>query len=178
MTNVRLELLSSLPTAEWGEVRSRLAEIQLAPEQMAFGGVPAKFVDQQSEPGREVFLVCADGALVGVGSLITGALPVDEWPLQTEAVQLRGVVIGMDHQGKGIGTEVSRQLKRLAAELVPNAEHLTLTVNQRNPGARRTYEKAGFKALPEPYTGGPLGPQDIMYVELDESPIMGDATKG
>ena len=166
MADVRLELLSSLPTADWGEVRRRLAEIHLSPEQMAFGGVPAKFVDQQSEPGREVFLVCADGVLVGVGSLITGALPEDQWPLHTRAVQLRGVIIGRDHQGKGIGTEVSRQLKRLATNLVPEAEHLTLTVNHRNPGARRTYEKAGFKALPEPYTGGPLGPQDIMYVEL------------
>lgn len=164
MANVRLQLLSSLPVSDWFEIRKQLEALQVSPEQAAFGGIPVTFVDQQAEADREVFLVFADTELVGVGSLVTGALDPEQWPLQSRAVQLRGIVIGQDHQGKGIGTEVSRMLTKLASELDPDAEHLTLTVNQRNPGARRTYEKAGFQTLPEPYTGGPLGPQDIMYV--------------
>lgn len=168
MADIHLALLSSFPVSDWTEIQRNLAELTLEPEQAAYGGDPARFVAQQGEPDREVFLVCADGTLVGVGSLVTANLPADQWPLQTRAVQLRGLVVGKEHQGKGIGTEVSIILPKLASELVPEAEHLTLTVNQRNPGARRTYEKAGFKALPEPYTGGPLGPQDIMYVALKE----------
>lgn len=166
MSEVRLQLLSSLPVSDWSEIRKQLEQLTLSPEQAAYGGVPARFVDQQGEADREVFLVHADGDLVGVGSLVTGTLDPKQWPLQSLAVQLRGLVIGQDHQGKGIGTQVSRLLKQLAVELVPDAEHLTLTVNQRNPGARRAYEKAGFETLPEPYTGGPLGPQDIMYIAL------------
>lgn len=164
--HVRLELLSSIPVAEWHLVRERLNKISLEPEQAAFGGVPARFIDQQSEADREVFLVWADEELVGVGSLITDNIETDQWPLQSRAVQLRGIVIDQRHQGKGIGTEASRLLKDLALELVPDAEYLTLTVNQRNPGAKRAYEKAGYSTLPDPYTGGPLGPQDIMYISL------------
>lgn len=167
INNVRLVLLSSLPTSDWREVRNNLASLTLSPDQEAFGGVPKRFVDQQSESNREVFLVYANNALVGVGSLVTVDLDPKQWPLKTKAVQLRGLVIGQDHQGKGIGTAVSRLLPDLAKQLKPEAQHLTLTVNQRNPGARRAYEKAGFTTLSEPYTGGPLGPQDIMYVGLE-----------
>lgn len=166
MIDVRLELLSSFPVADWGVIRDKLARLELPPDQTAFGGVPERFVDLEAEPNRNAFLVYADNILVGVGSLMTGAIPPDLWPLQSKAVQLRGLAIGEQYQGQGIGTEVSRLIKPLARELAPEAEHLTLTVNQRNPGARRTYEKAGFEALPEPYVGGLLGPQDIMYVEL------------
>ena len=163
---MRLMLLSDFPRSDWSAIRARLAELEVPPVQAAYGGVPSKFIDQQGEPNREVFLVCAGNTLVGVGSLITDNLPSDQWPPQTRAVQLRGIVIGEKHQGKGIGTEVSKKLPELATQLEPEAEHLTLTVNHRNPGARRTYEKAGFATLPEVYTGGPLGPQDVMYVAL------------
>lgn len=166
MVDVRLQLLTSLPVSDWPEVRNQLEKFTLSPDQEAFGGVPATFIDLQREPGREAFLVLADGDLVGVGSLMFGAVHPNLWPLQTPAVQVRGLAINQNQQGKGIGTEVSRLLIPLAAKLDPDAQHLTLTVNQRNPGARRAYEKAGFKTLPHPYIGGPLGPQDIMYVEL------------
>lgn len=164
--SIRLELLSSFPIADWGGIRAELAKLELTPDQQAFGGVPESFIELQAEPGRNVFLVYADNVIVGVGSLVTGAIPPALWPMQSRAVQLRGLAIGLEYQGQGLGTRTSLLLKDLATQLDPDAEHLTLTVNQRNPGARRTYEKAGFSTLPEPYLGGSLGPQDIMYLPL------------
>lgn len=168
MADVRLKLLSSFPIADWSSIRAELAKLELTPDQEAYGGVPETFIDLQSEPDRNVFLVYADTALIGVGSLVTGTIPPELWPMQSRSVQVRGLAIGLAYQGKGFGTKASLLLKDLAIQLDPDADHLTLTVNQRNPGARRTYEKAGFETLSEPYVGGPLGPQDIMYVALDE----------
>lgn len=173
MSRVSPELLvrplASLPVEEWGAIQARLAEFQLTDEQQAFGGNPAEFIDLDSEPGRKVFLIYADGVLVGVGSLLSGDVDPALWPLQTPAVQLRGFVIDGRMQGMGIGTLATKQVIRLAREVDPKAEHLTLTVNQRNPGARRTYEKAGFMVWPSPYLGGPVGPQDIMYSPMSET---------
>lgn len=165
-SEIRVVLLATLPVEDWGPVRDRLAQFQLAEDQRAFGGNPADFIDLESEPNRTVFLIYADHELVGVGSLLSGEVDAALWPMQTPAVQLRGFVIDGRMQGLGIGTTATKQVCELARDVDPNAEYLVLTVNQRNPGARRTYEKAGFLVWPSPYLGGPVGPQDIMYVAL------------
>ena len=163
---IRLRLLTSIPESEWDEIRLQLGEISIPQEQAAFGGDPAGFIELQIEDGRDVFLIYIRETLVGVGSLLVGDIASALWPPETRAVQLRGFLIDSALQGKGIGTRAARLTIELAKTVDPQPQHLTLTVNQRNSAARRAYEKAGFATLPDPYTGGPLGPQDIMYVEL------------
>lgn len=162
-----LVLLASLPESGWNEIRQQLGDVILEPEQQAFGGTPSDFVDLERDPARHVFLIYVEETLTGVGSLMTGPISAAIWPLQTPAIQLRGFVIDPKMQGRGIGTMATKEVIRLAKTIDPSATHLTLTVNQRNPGARRTYEKVGFQTLPEPYLGGPAGPQDIMFIELE-----------
>lgn len=164
---MHLVLLASLPVSDWDEIRQQLGDFALEPEQQTFGGTPADFIDLERDPDRHVFLIYVEKELVGVGSLLTGQVSAALWPLQTPAIQLRGFVIDMKMQGRGIGTMASKEVIGLAKMIDPSSIHLTLTVNQRNPGARRTYEKAGFQALQEPYLGGPAGPQDIMFIELE-----------
>lgn len=168
MVDVRVDLLTRIPESDWPQIRNQLSEVKLTPEQAEFGGSPSEFVDLQEEDGRQVFLIYADDQLVGTGSLLTGPVTELLWPMGTRAVQLRGFVVDLRMQGKGIGTEASRQVIALAQEVDPDAQHLILSVNQRNPGARRTYEKVGFQHWPEPYLGGPIGPQDILYIGLQE----------
>ncbi len=166
MADVRIELLNSFPKSDWPNIKDELSEVNLTGEQSKFGGSPSEFVDMQKEEGRHVFLIYADNQLVGTGSLLTGPVTESLWPKGTLAVQLRGFVVDARLQGKGIGTEATRQVITLARGVDHEAEHLILSVNQRNPAARRAYEKAGFRIWPEPYLGGPIGPQDIMYIEL------------
>lgn len=163
---VRVAPLRSISADEHEQIRETLSGMSLTPDQAQFGGTPHSFLDLQNDPNRHVFLVYADELLVGIGSLLTGEVPHELWPMGTPAVQFRGFVIDSRMQGKGIGTKAVLQVIELAKTVDPHAHHLTLSVNQRNPGAKRAYEKAGFIVLSEPYLGGPLGPQDIMYIAL------------
>ncbi len=82
---------------------------------------------------------------------------------------VRGVLIDMAHQGRGIGARAMAALPAYAAALYPDKHRLVLTVNLLNPIAYRAYRKAGFRDDGQIFTGGSRGPQHILWAELRPS---------
>lgn len=79
-------------------------------------------------------------------------------------VALGALSVDVRYQGRGIGTRAMQQLSEFVPRHFPQARHLLLVVNQRNPGARRVYEKVGFRVLSERM--GRKGAQWVMRMEL------------
>lgn len=169
--SLKLVLLSSLPNDDLMLARTKVDGISILPDQERFSGTPLELFDlENSSPHRHVFLITVDDEVTGIGTFFTGPIPVSMWPPQRPAIQLLGFLIDHTMQGKGIGTRAARACRELASTVDPDAECVQLTVNVKNPGAKRAYEKAGFVALEEPYLGGPAGPQHIMYAPVIRKP--------
>lgn len=75
---------------------------------------------------------------------------------------VRMVMVDQAFQGQGIASQSLRLLPQWLREFYPEITELYLTVNCRNPGAYRCYEKCGYQDTGELYLGGPVGPQHIM----------------
>ncbi|MCQ0971656.1 GNAT family N-acetyltransferase [Paracoccus sp. TK19116] len=88
---------------------------------------------------------------------------------KADEIGLRGVLIDRDHQGKGYGLAAVRLLPDHVKITHPLARAVLLTVNIKNGGAYRTYQRAGFVDTDERYLGGDLGPQHIMRLSLDHA---------
>nr|WP_249219145.1 GNAT family N-acetyltransferase [Loktanella sp. SALINAS62] len=82
------------------------------------------------------------------------------------AFGLRSMIVDQRHQGRGIGTAMIRALPAYLAQHYPTARQIYLTVNLRNPGARRSYINGGFVDTGEHYLGGAVGPQHILRMDL------------
>ena len=91
---------------------------------------------------------------------------------------LGGLSVDISQRGQGVGTKAMnllgafapRHFRRdtsaatLPPRHFPQAKHVLLVVNQRNPGAKRVYEKVGFQVTGERL--GAKGPQWIMTLPL------------
>ncbi|WP_233218800.1 GNAT family N-acetyltransferase [Deinococcus arcticus] len=80
------------------------------------------------------------------------------------AVALSALSVDAREQGRGLGTAAMRALPSFVPRHFPQARRVVLAVNQRNPAARRTYDRAGFALLGE--RQGPAGPQWVMTLPL------------
>jgi len=165
--NLELVLLSSLSDAERTQTRTKVGGISILPDQERFSGTPLDLFDlEDTSPNRHVFLITENNDVVGIGTFFTGPIPISLWPPQRPAIQLLGFLIDHAMQGKGIGSRAASATLLLAPTVDPDSEVVQLTVNVKNPGARRAYEKAGFVTLDDLYLGGPAGPQHIMYAPV------------
>ena len=79
---------------------------------------------------------------------------------------IRGVLIDVPFQGRGLGWQAMAALPADAAALYPDKLRLVLTVNLLNPAAYASYLKAGFRDTGEIFTGGSRGPQHILCADL------------
>jgi RimJ/RimL family protein N-acetyltransferase len=164
---ITLQLLRSLHGEHRERVIRAASRISIPEAQQRFSGTVQELIDLDArEPERHVFLMKKDADIVGIGSLVTGPVPTDLWPMPGRVVQLLGFIVDESLQGQGIGSAAAHACIDLARTIDPEAEYLQLTVNLRNPGARHVYEKAGFVTHDELYLGGPAGPQYIMYRAL------------
>lgn len=116
-------------------------------------------------PGISFHEIRADGQLIGAFKLDPHYHERHDFA-GPDDIGLRGVLIDVDHRGKGFGAQAMAALPALARARFPTATGLVLTVNVKNPQARAAYLKAGFADDGEIYHGGALGPQHIMRLVL------------
>lgn len=90
---------------------------------------------------RSDILLLARGAAGGV----TGLAWVIRTPAFDEAAYLRLLIVAEDAQGRGLGRRLLRRAEAAAA--ATRARHLYLLVTCSNHGARRFYERAGYRRI-------------------------------
>ena len=140
-------------SASQPEHRAALEGLQLAPGQAEFTAHPADLLPEVSgQPRRLPVTILADDEPVGLFVLSVGEHRDQYLPAgQTDpnGVALGALSVDARWQKKGVGTEALRRLPDFVPAHFPEARHVLLVVNQRNPGARRVYERAGFSVVRE-----------------------------
>ncbi|XAS68997.1 GNAT family N-acetyltransferase [Micrococcaceae bacterium Sec5.7] len=151
-----------------------IAELELGKGQRDFVGDPLRMMLAGMEDGsRHPYVVDSGGTAVGVLTLQSGAAMLAGWADDDSAWLLRGFLIDSRLQGRGLGSAAavaaSREAAKLTARLGGDETGVVLSVNERNPGARSAYAKAGYEDRGE-YLGGFSGPQRTMYAAFIVAP--------
>jgi RimJ/RimL family protein N-acetyltransferase len=126
-------------------LRPAVLRIEVAPEQVRFGGVPASSVgyfqlDRNGVPGA---------------------------PSGPQILGLRALAIDLRAQGQGVGAAAMAALPAYVRERFPERRTVALTVNDDNPAAIALYARAGFvDAGVGIYRGGRSGPQHVLLLDV------------
>ena len=147
--------------------QAALSALQLPPQQEQFTAYPADLVPETEADPDSLGVSILDGEdVVGYFVLSAGAQR-DKYLSEPDpaGVAIRGLSVDERCQGRGVGTAAMQAVPALVRQHFPQAEHVFLVVNQRNPHARRVYEKAGFADW-FVRDGGKYGPQWVMRREL------------
>ncbi|MCW2984489.1 MAG: family N-acetyltransferase [Conexibacter sp.] len=147
-------------------LRPAVLAIDVAPEQVRFGGVPAQSVPAADrEPARESVVVLRDGVPVGYFQLDTRSVPGA--PAGADILGLRAFAIDRSVQGQGVGTAAMAALPAYVRERFPQRRFVALTVNADNPVAIRLYANTGFFDVGSGmYHGGASGPQHVLLLDV------------
>ncbi|MGR0160979.1 GNAT family N-acetyltransferase [Paenarthrobacter nitroguajacolicus] len=148
-----------------------VAELAVEAHQRDFVGDPLRMMlISLEEDSRFPYVIESGGAAVGVLTLQSGAATLAGWPDDQSVWLLRGFLIDVGSQGRGLGTLAARaaveEARKLTARLVGGQAGVVLSVNERNPAGLAAYAKAGF-ADSGRYMGGSAGPQRTMYKAFD-----------
>lgn len=134
--------------------------IALSEQDVAFSTSPEQFLRHDVE-GVDRYVILLDDEIVGFFKIqTTYSQDHDFCPI--DCLGLRMVAIDNRQQGKGIGTAMIQALPAFLRARYSDFSIVYLTVNCKNPAARRCYEKGGFEDTGTLYLGGDLGPQHIM----------------
>ena len=144
--------------------RDAVCALAVAPEQVVFSGQPVDFVTRP-DADMDIHVIHADDTLVGFFRIDLDYARVHDFARPGD-LGLRSVIVDRRHQGRGIGSAMIRALPAYLAMHYPQATDLYLTVNLRNPGARKSYLNGGFTDTGAHYLGGDAGPQHIMHMAL------------
>jgi ribosomal protein S18 acetylase RimI-like enzyme len=149
-----------------GALRPEVLRIDVAPEQVRFGGVPASSVGlADREPARESVVILRDGAPVGYFQLDRNGVPGA--PTGPEVLGLRALAIDVRAQRQGVGAAAMRALPAYVRERFPDRRTVALTVNEDNAAGIALYARAGFvDAGVGPYRGGRSGPQHVLLLDV------------
>lgn len=148
--------------------RPAVLALSVHPEQVAFTGeMPGLLEAAEADPRQVPMCILADGEVVGFFRLDFTPGAVARRDFGPGSVGLRSFLIGRERQGEGLGTGALHALTAWLREHHREVRRIVLSVNRRNPEARRVYERVGFEVDGEPYLGGPAGPQDVMVWRLD-----------
>jgi ribosomal protein S18 acetylase RimI-like enzyme len=148
------------------DLRAGVLAIEVLPEQVRFGGVPAASMPAADrEMARESVVILRDGVPVGYFQLDTRSVPGA--PAGKDVIGLRALVIDQGAQGQGVGRAAMRALPAYVRARFPERRIVTLTVNVDNPAAIALYASTGFvDAGRGLYHGGSAGPQHVLQLEL------------
>lgn len=147
-------------------LRAGVVAIQVAPDQVRFGGIPAQsMASGDRETARESVVIVRDGVVVGYFQLDTRSVPGA--PAGADILGLRALAIDRRAQGQGVGTAAMAQLPAYVRERFPTRRFVMLTVNTDNPPAIALYRHAGFvDAGVGLYQGGRSGPQQVLMLDV------------
>ena len=147
-------------------LRPGVAAIQVAPEQVRFGGVPAQAMSAADrDRARASVVIVRDGAAVGYFQLDTRSVPGA--PAAADILGLRALAIDVGAQGQGVGRAAMAQLPAYVRERFPQRRFVVLTVHADNPPALALYRGAGFvDAGVGVYHGGRTGPQLVLRLDV------------
>ncbi|MFB9217383.1 GNAT family N-acetyltransferase [Vibrio sinaloensis] len=142
----------------------KVKNLQVSDAQLQYVGTAEELLPllNQSVTAHGIY---SGAEMVGVFLLDTG---YDEDYLFADAgaIGVRGFLVDQSQQGRGIGTRTVLELSDYIKLNFPKAGSVFLTVNCKNPAAKKCYENGGFLDTQELYHGGSAGPQHIMKLAL------------
>lgn len=116
-------------------------------------------------PTRDFHIVRMQGEGVGFFKIDRNYAPTHDFA-EAQGWGLRGVLVGAQYQGRGLGRALLAALPGYLAARYPGQRLYYLTVNCRNTVARDAYVKAGWHDTGGLYHGGQSGPQHILRLRL------------
>lgn len=147
-------MLCPCPPARW----HLLAGLRQHPGQYSADGA---VIAADPTPGITLHEIRWGGALVGCFKLDPLYYQRHDFA-RHDSVGVRGVLIDTRAQGRGIGSAAMALLPAYVSRHHPGAREVVLTVNLKNPAARKVYLRAGFGDAGELYLGGRRGPQHVL----------------
>lgn len=139
------------------------AGFSLPPDQAAFADLP--MVSMKSTQGRDGHLIEHNAQPAGFFAIEPDYAAKHSFA-PIGVIGLRMFLIDHAHQGKGVATKACRMLRDYLHNQYDDAPECWLTVNLRNPGARKAYLAGGFIDTNELYLDGGAGPQQILRLPL------------
>ena len=141
-----------------------LRGISVTPEQVNFSGQPSEVVDLD-EPLVDIHVIHAGDQVAGMFRIDRGFHLHQHYAAST-TYGLRTFLVDHRLQGRGIARACCKQLPAYLGRHYPQAEAILLTVNLKNPAARRAYLAGGFLETGAQYMDGGFGPQHILKLPL------------
>ncbi len=147
--------------------REAVLALHVYPEQLGFVLTEQEMLAAvKGDSQSEVYAVLAEGAVVGFYRLDFAPEAIVGRRFAEPSCGLRSYFIDAARQGQGLGTAALTALIADLGARHPDMRTLNLSVNARNPAARRLYLAAGFTDSGDLYFGGPNGPQHVMTLTL------------
>src|SRR3954452_10438422 len=146
----------------------REAMLSLAPhrDQERFAGRLADTLPAaEADPDRTPVAIVADGEPSGFFVLHRGPAAGVLAP-EPRDLLLRAFLVDIRLQGRGIATRALVVLPDFVAAQMPGIRRIVVSVSVGNPGAIRTYRRAGFADTGALYHGGAFGPQHVFELWL------------
>ncbi|MGD6738002.1 GNAT family N-acetyltransferase [Photobacterium leiognathi subsp. mandapamensis] len=129
--------------------------------QVMFASSAEDFIASATET-MHLYVIYYHGEIIGFFKLdIAYSEQMKFCPINT--LGLRTFVISQHYQGKGIGTAVIKRILHYTAVHYARYDAIYLTVNCKNPAAKRCYEKSGFQLTGDLFLEGDFGPQEVMF---------------
>ncbi|WP_318423023.1 GNAT family N-acetyltransferase [Photobacterium leiognathi] len=129
--------------------------------QVRFASTAEDFIASATET-MHLYVIYYHGEIIGFFKLdIAYSEQMKFCPINT--LGLRTFVISQHYQGKGIGTAVIKRILHYTAAYYAGYDAIYLTVNCKNPAAKRCYEKSGFQLTGDLFLEGDFGPQEVMF---------------
>lgn len=142
------------------EYSEQLLSFSVNEDQKKFVGTISDALDATTDRVH-LHLILDENLVVGV-FLIDLSYPekYDFAPL--DSLGLRAYMIDSRYQGIGVGTLAIKLLPAYLKDIYAHHNYIFLSVNCKNPIARRCYLSGGFLDTEQLYLGGAAGPQNIM----------------
>ena len=141
-----------------------LRGINVSADQVNFSGQPSEVIDL-ADPLIDVHVIRYGDQVAGMFRIDRGFHRHSLFAAST-TFGLRTFLVDQRLQGRGIATSCCMQLRPYLAGLYPQAEAILLTVNLKNPAARRVYLAGGFVDTGAQFMDGGFGPQHILKLAL------------
>lgn len=143
---------------------AQVAHLHLPADQQSFVGHIRAMTDEQT-PLIDFHAIWEDTTAVGFFKIDRGYAQSYDFAHANEP-GLRGLLIGGQFQGRGLGRAFTAALPGYLRHQYPNTPSVVLTVNCKNKRAHHTYVSGGWTDTGTLYHGGPSGPQHILRLLL------------